>query len=164
MLSVQPTASGNDLERGRSAEYRGCIDVVPFEAWHLDFLRLRPEQQQIGVDVTPEYAQALQNAGEGFSGWVGSQVVAAAGIIKFWSGRAQVWGMFSDLMPVYGALVHRHVLRYIQRSPVARIECVIDPAFPVSVDWAIRLGFRYESRMEKYGVHGQDMLMYVRIR
>ena len=130
----------------------------------MQFLRLRPEQQRIGVDLTPDYAAALEAAGNGFSGWAGSEVIAAAGIIHFWPGRAQVWGVFSRLMPVYGALVHRHVLRYIQRHPVARLECVIDPAFPVSVEWAKRLGFRYESRMKKYGIHGQDMLMYVRLR
>lgn len=164
MFSVQSAASGNDLEHYRAAEYRGCLDVVPFEAWHLKFLRLRPEQQRIGVDVDSEYARALQEAGNGFSGWAGSEVIAAAGIITFWPGRAQVWGMFSYLMPVYGALVHRHVLRYIQRYPATRLECVIDPAFPVSIEWAKRLGFRYESRMKKYGVMGQDMLMYVRVR
>lgn len=137
---------------------------MPFEAWHLDFLTLRPEQKQVGIDATPEYARALEEAGNGFSGWAGSEVIAAAGILHFWPGRAQVWGMFSYLMPRYGSLVHRHVLRYIQRHPVRRLECVIDPGFPVSIEWAKRLGFRYESRMTGYGVKGQDMLMYVRIR
>lgn len=113
--------------------------------------------------MTPEYAHALEVAGHAFSAWAGSVVVAAAGVVHFWPGRAQVWGMFSDQMPRYGALVHRHVLRYIQAHPVRRLECVIDPGFPASIEWAKRLGFRCETRMQKYGVHGQDMLMFVRV-
>lgn len=137
---------------------------MPFQAWHLEFFRFRPEQHAVGVDLTPAYAVALEQAGNGFSAWAGSEIVAVAGVVHFWEGRAQVWGMFSDLMPRYGALVHRRVLRYIQQHPVRRLECVVDPGFPKSIEWAERLGFELERPMRAYGVHGQDMLMYVRIR
>lgn len=135
---------------------------MPFEAWHFVGFQLRPEQEIVAVDMTPDYCQALASGGPAFSAWVGPDLIAAAGVLHFWPGRAQVWAMMSWMLPQYGGLIHRHVKRYIQRHPVARLECVIDPRFPKSEDWAKRLGFRYESTMRAYGLHGQDMDMYVK--
>ena len=50
----------------------------------------------------------------------------------------------------------------VVRHPVDRLECIIDPRFRASADWAVRLGFHFESRMKRYGYHGQDMDMYVK--
>lgn len=136
--------------------------MVPFEAWHLQNFSLREEQKIVAVDLTPEYAHALQHAGPCFSAWAGYDVIAVAGLVTFWPGRAQVWALMSGHIHDYGWAVHRHVVRYLSGCFVRRLECVIDPRFPASVAWAIRLGFQKESRMKRYGLHGQDMDMYVR--
>lgn len=138
--------------------------MVPFRAWHLNYFTMRPEQHTVAVDLTREYATALESAGQCFSAWVGPRVVAAAGVITFWPGRAQVWGLMSDEIGEFGPLVHRKVKRFLDGYRVARLECIIDPRFPASALWATRLGFSREGPpMRKYGVHGQDMHMYVRI-
>lgn len=134
---------------------------MPFEAWHVAHLQLRPEQESIATDLTNDYAQALEQAGAAFTVWAGSTVIMCAGYIHFWPGRAQVWAMVSHNIPAYGGSVHRHVKQYIDAHPVARLECIIDPNFDVSVRWALRLGFAYESTMKRYGIRGQDMDMYV---
>lgn len=135
---------------------------MPFEAWHLAMMELRPEQRVVAVDLTPQYCQALAQAGNAFSAWAGPDLIASAGVVTFWPGRAQVWALMSWRVPQYGGVIHRHVKRYIQKHPVARLECIIDPRFRASVDWAVRLGFHFESRMKRYGYHGQDMDMYVK--
>ena len=162
MSTLLWAVAGNDTRRDSQAEYRGCLDIVPFEAWHFTRFQLRSEQEIVAVDMTPAYCQSLAAAGEAFSAWVGPDLIAAAGVIHFWPGRAQVWAMMSWRLPQYGGLIHRHVKRYIQQHPVARLECVIDPRFPKSEEWAKRLGFKYESTMRAYGLHGQDMDMYVK--
>lgn len=124
-------------------------------------LALRPEQTSIAVDLTLEYARALERAGTAFTAWAGSTVIACAGYIHFWPGRGQVWAMVSQDIRAYGSCIHRRVRRYIDAHPVARLECIIDPQFEASVRWAVRLGFTYESTMQRYGIHGQDMDMYV---
>lgn len=125
-------------------------------------MELRPEQQVIAVDLTPAYCQALAGAGNAFSAWAGPDLLACAGVVTFWPGRAQVWSMMSWRLKQYGGVIHRHVKRYIEAHPVTRLECIIDPRFPASEAWAKRLGFRYESTMKSYGYHGQDMDMYVK--
>lgn len=135
---------------------------MPFEPWHLSAMQLRQEQQIVAVDLTPEYCRALASAGEAFSAWAGPDLIAVAGVVHFWPGRAQVWSLMSWRIREYGGVIHRYVKRYIQRHPVRRLECIIDPRFPASETWAQRLGFVFESRMKGYGYHGQDMDMYVK--
>ena len=135
---------------------------MPFESWHLSVMQLRQEQQVVAVDLTPEYCRALAGAGEAFSAWAGPDLIAVAGVVHFWPGRAQVWSLMSWRIREYGGVIHRYVKRYIQRHPVRRLECIIDPRFPASETWAQRLGFVFESRMKGYGYHGQDMNMYVK--
>ena len=124
-------------------------------------MSLRHEQESIAVDLTDEYAQALERAGDAFTAWAGPSVIACAGYIHFWPGRAQVWAMISSDIRIYGSIIHKHVKRYIESHPVNRLECIIDPNFDASVRWALRLGFQYEGTMKRYGFHGQDMDMYV---
>lgn len=162
MREIYGGIAGDTLERDSSAGHVRHLDVVPFEAWHLHGFSLREEQKIVAVDFTPEYANALQHAGPCFSAWAGCDVIAVAGLVTFWPGRAQVWALMSSRIKEYGGLVHRHVVRYLSGCFVKRLECVIDPRFPESAAWAIRLGFQKESRMKQYGCYGQDMDMYVR--
>lgn len=115
----------------------------------------------MGMDLTPEYAASLQRAGNCFTAWAGSKVVASAGVVMFWPGRGQVWALISEDIHQYGAQVHRAVRTYLRNHPVRRLECIIDPRFTTSADWARRLGFEYRHTMELYGLHGEDMDLYV---
>lgn len=162
MREVHGRVAGDSVERDSPAGHIGHIDVVPFEAWHLQNFSLREEQKIVAVDLTPDYAKALQHAGPCFSAWAGYEVIAVAGVVSFWPGRAQVWALMSDQINAYGWVIHRHVVRYLSGCFVRRLECVIDPRFQESAAWAIRLGFKKECTMPRYGVHGQDMDMYVR--
>jgi hypothetical protein len=113
--------------------------------------------------LTRSHGQALQYTGPCFTAFAGRDVIAVAGICKFWEGRAQVWSMLSPLMPQYKKTIHKAVKKVIDGYRVARLECVVDPRYPAAVRWAMRLGFDHESNMLNYGPDGSTHLMMVRI-
>lgn len=115
--------------------------------------------------LTLAYGRLVQQAGECFTAFDGPIVIACAGVLSYWNGRAEVWSLMSEHVPNgYGPLVHRAVKRYLDRCTIRRLELTVDPDFPRSVAWAKRLGFCYESTMPSYGPAGELRDMYVRIR
>jgi len=90
-------------------------------------------------------------------------VVACAGIVEFWPGRAQVWSLLSDQMPRYRKTVHRAVKTFLDGYRVRRLECVIDPRSETALRWAQHLGFQVEYLMRGYTPNGDDQLMCVRM-
>lgn len=135
---------------------------MPFEAWHLEWLTLQTAQAWLAL--TPQYGLDLKQAGPCFSAFAGPTVIACAGVMTFWPGRAQVWSLLSNQLPCYGGVIHRAVVRFLRGYDVARLECTVDPLHPQAVEWAKRLGFRYESTMPKYSPIGTTMDLYVRFR
>jgi RimJ/RimL family protein N-acetyltransferase len=136
---------------------------VKFEPWHLTWLALQPSQQQVAHLLTRSHGSALQYAGPCFTAFAGRDVIACAGICKFWEGRAQVWSMLSPLMGTYKKTIHKAVKTFIQNYRVTRLECVVDPRNDEAVRWARHLGFRFEGTMEAYTPAGEDQVMFVRI-
>jgi hypothetical protein len=136
---------------------------VKFEPWHLTWLALQPSQQQVAHLLTRSHGSALQYAGPCFTAFAGKDVIACAGICKFWEGRAQVWSMLSPLMSQYKKSIHKAVKKFIDGYRVARLECVVDGRNPDAVRWAMHLGFVHESNMLAYAPDGSTQLMMVRI-
>jgi RimJ/RimL family protein N-acetyltransferase len=163
MLADSSTLTGNDPQCDAADEHGRPIDILPFAAWHLNELRLQPEQWDTAPQLTPEYGRALEQAGGGFSAFEGLECIGAAGIVVLWPGRAQVWALMTPRMRARQGYISRVVRRHIKQCTVKRLECIIDPMFIASVAWATWLGFRYESTMPYYGVDGRTMDMYVRI-
>jgi hypothetical protein len=139
------------------------VDVVPFAAWHLDWLNLQATQRVLSPLLTMQYGQSLERAGPCYSAFVGMDVIACAGIVEMWRGRAQVWSLLSEQMPRYRKAVHKAVKGFLDGYRVKRLECVIDPRSETAMRWATHLGFHVEHLMRAYTPEGDDQLMYVRI-
>lgn len=137
--------------------------MVPFEPWHLLSLALQPSQQTLRYTLTMAHGQGLKAAGPCQSALVGLDVVACAGVIEFWPGRAQAWALLSDQFPSHVKTVHRAVKAFLDGYQVTRLECLVDPRHPATIRWAKRLGFTYESTMPKYTPHGDTQEMWVRL-
>ena len=115
--------------------------------------------------LTYDYGVAVQQAGRCFTAFDGPRVIACAGVVNCWYGRAQVWSLMSEAITQgYGPLVHRAVKRFLDKFDIRRLELTLDPDVPRMVAWATRLGFTYESTMPAYGPNGELQDMYVRIR
>lgn len=116
----------------------------------------------LASSLTPAYGRSLQQAGPCYSAFVGNQVIACAGIVEIWTGRAQVWSLLSDQMPQYRKTIHRAVQQFLAGYRVRRLECIVDPRSAAAVRWARHLGFKYESTMRRYTPGGEDQFMMVR--
>ncbi len=113
--------------------------------------------------LTAQYGRSLELSGPCYSAFAGSAVIACAGVVELWSGRAQVWSLLSVQMPQYRKTIHRAVKTFLMNYCVRRLECVVDPRSETALRWARHLGFRYESTMQGYTPLGDDQLMYVRM-
>jgi hypothetical protein len=163
MLARDAASPSHHLEHHAATGHYRPIDIVPFEAWHLNYIDVRPEQWAFAPILTEGYGQALARQGGGFTAFEGMEVIAVAGIALLWPGRAMVWALMTPRMPSRIVVIHRAVFRYLRHYRCARVECVIDPVFAESVEWARRLGFHYESTMPKYAMDGRSMDLYVRL-
>jgi len=114
--------------------------------------------------LTLDYGRALCAAGEGFTAFAGVTVIACAGVVRCWPGRAQAWSLMSEHLPQYKKSIHKAVTRYLDRCVVRRLEMTVDPTHAAAMRWAERLGFTYESTMPGYGPFGETHAMYVRLR
>jgi RimJ/RimL family protein N-acetyltransferase len=137
--------------------------VVPFQAWHLEWLNLQASQHMLSASLTVQYGRSLEGAGPCYSAFCGARVVACAGIVEFWAGRAQVWSLLAEEMPQYRKAIHRAVKGFLETYRVRRLECLVDPRSEPSMRWATHLGFHVEHLMRAYTPHGDDQLMYVRL-
>lgn len=137
---------------------------MPFEPWHLHWLTLQPTQAHLSELLTDAHGEAIQKAGPCYSAFVGADVIACAGVIQMWPGRAQVWSLLSDKMPLYARDIHRAVKNYLLAYRVRRLECIVDPRHDAAVRWAEHLGFVKEGVMRAYDMHGNDQAMYVRLQ
>lgn len=136
---------------------------MPFEPWHLHWLTLQPTQAHLTELLTDAHGEAIQKAGPCYSAFVGYDVIACAGIIQMWPGRAQVWSLLSDKLPLYARDIHRAVKNYLLAYRVRRLECIVDPRHEAAVRWAEHLGFVKEGVMRAYDMQGNDQAMYVRL-
>jgi hypothetical protein len=137
---------------------------VPFQAWHLDWLNVQASQAMLSPTLTVQYGRSLEVAGPCYSAFAGSTVVACAGVVLLWAGRAQVWSLLSDEMPRYRKTIHKAVKGFLDGYRVRRLECVVDPRSETALRWARHLGFHVEHVMEAYTPQGDDQVMMVRIQ
>lgn len=163
MLACEPTRSGHDHRDHAGSGHPRTLTIEPFEPWHFIVMAVQPTQAAMRPFLTLDYGRALQGAGDCFTAFAGTTVIACAGVARCWPGRAHVWSLLSASLPEYGPLVHRAVLRYLRRCPIRRLELTVDPTHDKAVAWATRLGFTYESTMPAYGMNGELQDMYVRI-
>src|SRR5688572_9620864 len=155
---------GGDYAASQHAGSIRPVDIVPFEAWHLEWIELQASQLALSSSLTQQYGRSLEVAGPCYSAFAGMDVIACAGIVEFWPGRAMVWSLLSSQMPSYRKSVHKAVKGFLDGYRVRRLECVVDPRSEAAIRWAIRLGFHVEHLMEAYTPQGEDQLMFVRIQ
>jgi hypothetical protein len=136
---------------------------VPFEPWHLEWLNLQASQMMLSQSLTQQYGASLKSTGPCYSAFAGSEVIACAGVVEFWPGRAQVWSLLSDKLPLYQKSIHKAVKQFLKGYRCRRLECVVDPYSEPAFAWAKRLGFQFESYMERYTPDGKMQAMMTRL-
>jgi hypothetical protein len=141
------------------------LKVVPFEAWHMHALRLQAAQELFPSQVEPGHAHELERLGNAYTAIDGGDVLACAGLIEQWQGRAIAWALLAgDIGPHRFLRVSRGVMRALCTAPFHRIEAAVDCEFPQAIRWVHDLGFELEGKMRAFGVDKRDHYLYARVR
>ncbi len=138
------------------------VEIVPFEAWHVEDLmdQFTGGQPQV-IQVNSHF---LENEG---NAWTllddTGTILSCGGTIEQWPGRHQAWMYFSPSAGKYMRRITRFVQLVLEGIP-GRIELEVIADFKLGHRWAKTLGFHVEApRLEAYGLAGEDFVGYARI-
>lgn len=138
--------------------------VVPYKPEHLVSMVLQPSQTYLQRFITPEVAATVATH-PAFTGLVGEKVIGCAGVINVWEGRGIAWAYLARDAGTYMPAITKAVKRFLEASPLRRIEMNVDLEFEQGHRWANMLGFRLEAgRMEAYRPDGGTCSLYARVR
>ena len=140
------------------------MEIVPFQADHLDALQLQPAQAMFYAKFSPQYAYALEEVGNSWTALLDGRPIACAGIVEQWEGRGLAWALLAHDCGRHFIAITRAVQRALTASPFRRVEAQVDAEFGPGMRWAQMLGFEVESKMRRFTPEGRDAFMYVRIR
>ena len=105
---------------------------------------------------------------DSFTAFCGNDVVACAGFVEMWPGRATVWAdLDGRITPNIFLSLHRHVARAIksyQPKLFHRLEMTVLHDFKNGRRWAKSLGFNMRCKLPMYDQWKRDYLFYERIR
>lgn len=128
--------------------------VVPFKAWHLNWLDSRAQ-------LTEQEMQGMEQQNSR-TFVVGGHVVAAAGTLQYWPGRHNAWAYMSPATGLHMRWLTREVERELKLLK-GRIEMTVLVNFQAGHRWALMLGFSLETpAMKGYAPDGSTHAMYTR--
>ncbi len=151
---------------------KSFYDVIPFHATHAQSIRVQDAQRGVVTEQIKENEKIWDELENNERSWTlmhsdKPKVIAIAGIIPQWPGRAVAWAVLSsgmstaEFVRVSRAIIHG--LDYYQEvKKFYRIETNVYEEFPQGHRWARRLGFEPEGLMREYRP-GEDHRMYARI-
>lgn len=138
--------------------------VEPFRPDHLESFIAQPAQEYARANLgSAAYRQALVGP-YSFAGLIDGRVVACAGVVPLWEGRADAWALVAqDIGPLGMHRLHFAVARHLKRFSFRRIEAACDASFLQAHRWLELLGFAYEGPLKAYTPDGRDCLRFARI-
>jgi hypothetical protein len=139
--------------------------VQPFQPEHLERLLLQPAQEYARPYLSdPAYAKALVLPGHSFTALDGDRVLACAGIIPLWEGRAEAWALMGRDLRAHFLAIHHATRRFLNACGMRRVEAAVDAQFGCAKGWIEALGFEEEGVLRAYTPDGRDCIRYARVR
>ncbi|CAB4126151.1 hypothetical protein UFOVP68_13 [uncultured Caudovirales phage] len=139
------------------------IDLVPARAEMALLIRPQPIQIKLGALITPQTLQARIDTGLAFAVIDGNEILALGGAQDLWPGRAVAWGLLCSGIGATMVPITRAVRRFLDTSPIRRIEAEVAVDHEEGRRWAEMLGFKREGTMRAY-FNGADFHLYARVR
>lgn len=131
-----------------------------------DAQRIKIQEQQKGLDAYMSNVD-LDTLGENGMVWVGEDekgdIMAIAGFVPIWEGRALVWAMLSQDAGKHFIKIHKAVKKALVECPFRRVEATVDIGFKAGHRWMKMLGFKPEGYMRAYTPDGKDQMLYARV-
>lgn len=144
-----------------------ALEFRPLLAEHLRYIEAQPEQRmdQIGM-LLPSYAAVLAD-NVALSAWSSGRCVAAAGVVVLIPSRlALAWALFSPDAWGHALAICRKMRTVLALIPEDRVELTVRAGFLEGMRFAECLGFECDTPtpLRKRGAHGEDELIYSRVR
>lgn len=141
------------------------IELIPFQTEHWQNLDEQEATAYCRDLVTPDQVRNLETQPYSYSIQKNGRVLACAGVIEYWPGRAEAWAMMGNSSRKDFLAIHNAAKRFFEVCPIRRIEAIVELGFEEGHRWAKALGFELEAPcMSKYSVDGRDYAMYARVR
>ena len=139
-------------------------ELVPFKTSHVESIHWLEREHMLLIGYQ---ALALYEQNPGWTGLCNGRFVGAGGIIRHYPGLGEGWAIAGPLVRAgHTTFFHRTIKKaMINLAPtlgVRRLQILVRAQFEVSHDWVQRLGFTREATLVRYGIKGEDMVMYVR--
>lgn len=141
------------------------MKIEPFKPEHLASLILQPSQACMQAALSDPAYHAELARHEAYTALDGDRVIACAGVVKLWPGRAQAWALIAiDIGPDLMRSVHFAVKRFLTAHR-GRLEMNVAADFENAHRWARALGFKCETPegMEQYLPEGGSAFLYSRV-
>lgn len=145
------------------------FEVRQFDPEHLLAVLPREPDRTIseGAGDLLKLARLQNDLGPAFTGFWNETPVACAGLNIVWPRVAEGWAYTSALVTRHPCFFHRSIARELDRLITAhnlhRVQVHIPRSHSVSQQWIMRLGFKYESELPKYGHDGETYFCFARI-
>lgn len=138
--------------------------IEPYSPAHLEALLLQPAQEFARpLLANPDYRQALAVPGMAFTALDGDRVLACAGLMPLWEGRAEAWALMSHDLRSHFLGIHYATKRFLNACGMRRVEAAVDAQFGCAKEWIEALGFKFEGPLASYTPDGRDCLRFARV-
>ena len=139
------------------------FEMVKLTAKHLEELIAEPKNMHLVSWLATGHADELAKA-DSVTGMVDGQIMFCGGALPYWTGRAFIWGVFSERSKHHGIPVFRGIKKWIDERPYRRLEVDVplDVWFTDVAKRRVRLlGFGLECERAKfYRSNGKDSALY----
>lgn len=157
------------------------ILIVQFEPWHLKYVSLRPEQQEL-IDSLAEYWGDIEAYGTCFVAAAGNDCgepcawtvldagnpILCGGIYELNKAVGEAWTLVSTDFIDADLRVIIEVVRYIKdvldRVDYTRVQSNTEVSFKEGQRFLEMLGFEKEGIARKYTPTGEDSVLYAKIK
>lgn len=136
--------------------------VERFKPEHLELMRVQAAQRQDVVFLSAMLREAF-GIFPAFTGFVGEEPIACAGILPGLFGMGEMWAFLSERAGPHMLALTRAGERLIALYPFRRLETDVPVNFSPGCRWLELLGFEWEGPMRKYGLDGSDHYRYARV-
>jgi hypothetical protein len=139
------------------------ITIRPMDAKLVHAMTVQAAQNG-GQPMSIETLRDLEGVIPSYMALDGDEVLAAAGMVEMWTGRAFAWSTLAPNLGHRMIPIHRAVLRFLNSCEFRRVEMLVAVGHAEGERWAEMLGFEREGRMRAVLPAGGDAWMYARVR
>lgn len=135
------------------------MNIVAFEPAHVDLMRVQPWQvgEVDASSLAAPYGMAWTALADG-------EVIACAGLVEMWRGRACAWGLLSADAGRHMTALTREIRSRLDGVAFRRIEIAVAAGFVAGARWARLLGFEVEGYARAYLPGGCDAVLFARVK